>query len=146
MYLYDAIDRSLVDQRVDQFRDQVRRRLAGELSEDQFKPLRLMNDLYLQLHAYMLSMVIPYGTLSSHHMRKLGHIARRYDKGHGHFTTRRNLQFNRPKLAETPDLLAELAEVQMHALQTSGTASATSPPTSMPVPRPTRLPIRALPR
>jgi len=120
MYLYDPIDQSLVDQRVEQFRDQVRRRLAGELSEDQFKPLRLMNGLYLQLHAYMLRVAIPYGTLSSHQMRKLAYIAQRYDKGYGHFTTRQNLQFNWPKLEETPDILAELAEVEMHALQTSG--------------------------
>ncbi len=120
MYLYDTIDQSLVDQRVEQFRGQVRRRMAGELSEDEFKPLRLMNGLYLQLHAYMLRVAIPYGTLSSHQMRKLAHIAQRYDKGYGHFTTRQNLQFNWPKLEETPDILAELADVQMHALQTSG--------------------------
>ena len=120
MYVYDEIDQSLVDQRVAQFRDQVRRRMAGELTEDQFKPLRLMNGLYLQLHAYMLRVAIPYGTLSSDQMRKLAHIARRYDKGYGHFTTRQNLQFNWPKLEDTPDILAELAQVQMHALQTSG--------------------------
>jgi sulfite reductase (NADPH) hemoprotein beta-component len=120
MYVYDEIDQSLVDQRVEQFRDQVRRRVAGEITEDQFKPLRLMNGLYLQLHAYMLRVAIPYGTFSSEQMRKLAHIARRYDKGYGHFTTRQNLQYNWPKLEETPDILAELAEVQMHALQTSG--------------------------
>jgi sulfite reductase (NADPH) hemoprotein beta-component len=120
MYVYDEIDQSLVDQRVAQFRDQVRRRVAGEITEDQFKPLRLMNGLYLQLHAYMLRVAIPYGTLSSEQMRRLAHIARRYDKGYGHFTTRQNLQYNWPKLADTPDILAELAEVQMHALQTSG--------------------------
>jgi sulfite reductase (NADPH) hemoprotein beta-component len=120
MYAYDEIDQSLVDQRVAQFRDQVRRRIAGEITEDQFKPLRLMNGLYLQLHAYMLRVAIPYGTLSTVQMRKLAHIARRYDKGYGHFTTRQNLQYNWPKLEETPDILAELAEVQMHALQTSG--------------------------
>ena len=120
MYLYDAIDQSLVDQRVEQFRDQVRRRMAGELNEDEFKPLRLMNGLYLQLHAYMLRVAIPYGTLSSEQMRKLAHVARRYDKGYGHFTTRQNLQYNWPTLEETPDILAELATVQMHALQTSG--------------------------
>ena len=120
MYLYDAIDQSLVDQRVEQFRGQVRRRMAGALSEDEFKPLRLMNGLYLQLHAYMLRVAIPYGTLSSEQMRKLAHIARDYDKGYGHFTTRQNLQYNWPKLKETPDILAELATVQMHALQTSG--------------------------
>ena len=120
MYLYDVIDQSLVDQRVEQFRDQVRRRMTGALSEDEFKPLRLMNGLYLQLHAYMLRVAIPYGTLSSDQMRKLAHIARVYDKGYGHFTTRQNLQYNWPKLEETPDILAELATVQMHALQTSG--------------------------
>ncbi len=120
MYLYDTIDQTLVDQRVEQFRDQVRRRMAGALSEDEFKPLRLMNGLYLQLHAYMLRIAIPYGTLSSDQMRKLAQIAQTYDKGYGHFTTRQNLQFNWPKLEETPDILAELATVQMHALQTSG--------------------------
>ena len=120
MYLYDTIDQSLVDQRVEQFRDQVRRRLNGALSEDEFKPLRLMNGLYLQLHAYMLRVAIPYGTLSADQMRKLADISRRYDKGYGHFTTRQNLQYNWPKLDETPDILAELATVQMHALQTSG--------------------------
>ena len=120
MYLYDAIDQSLVDQRVEQFRDQVGRRLTGALSEDEFKPLRLMNGLYLQLHAYMLRVAIPYGTLSSEQMRRLAHIATAYDKGYGHFTTRQNLQYNWPKLEDTPDILAELAAVQMHAIQTSG--------------------------
>jgi sulfite reductase (NADPH) hemoprotein beta-component len=120
MYLYDAIDQSLVDQRVEQFRDQVGRRLTGALSEDEFKPLRLMNGLYLQLHAYMLRVAIPYGTLSSNQMRKLAHIADAYDKGYGHFTTRQNLQYNWPTLEQTPDILAELATVQMHAMQTSG--------------------------
>ena len=120
MYSYDAIDQALVDQRVAQFRDQVGRRLAGELSEDEFRPLRLLNGLYLQLHAYMLRVAIPYGTLSSRQMRKLAHIARRYDKGYGHFTTRQNIQFNWPRLEDTPDILAELAEVEMHAIQTSG--------------------------
>jgi len=120
MYQYDQFDRTFVDQRVAQFRDQVARRLAGDLSEDEFKPLRLMNGLYLQLHAYMLRIAVPYGTLSAVQMRKLAHIARRYDKGYGHFTTRQNLQFNWPKLEETPDILAELAEVEMHAIQTSG--------------------------
>jgi len=120
LYLYDTIDQLLVDQRVEQFRDQVRRRMAGALSEDEFKPLRLMNGLYLQLHAYMLRVAIPYGTLSSDQMRKLVHIAEVYDKGYGHFTTRQNIQFNWPKLEQTPDILAELAAVQMHALQTSG--------------------------
>jgi sulfite reductase (NADPH) hemoprotein beta-component len=120
LYLYDAIDQSLVDQRVEQFRDQVRRRMTGALSEDEFKPLRLMNGLYLQLHAYMLRVAIPYGTLSSEQMRRLAHIATAYDKGYGHFTTRQNLQYNWPKLEDTPDILAELAAVQMHAIQTSG--------------------------
>jgi len=120
MYLYDAIDQSLVDQRVEQFRGQVQRRMAGALSEEEFKPLRLMNGLYLQLHAYMLRVAIPYGTLSSDQMRKLAQIAQVYDKGYGHFTTRQNLQYNWPKLEDMPDILAELATVQMHALQTSG--------------------------
>ncbi|MFO0687719.1 MAG: nitrite/sulfite reductase [Myxococcota bacterium] len=120
MYRYDEYDHALVQDRVAQFRRQVERRLAGELTEDQFRPLRLMNGLYLQLHAYMLRIAIPYGTLDSRQMRKLAFIARRYDKGYGHFTTRQNLQFNWPKLEETPDILAELAEVEMHAIQTSG--------------------------
>ncbi|MDF2765443.1 MAG: sulfite reductase [Rhodospirillales bacterium] len=120
MYQYDAHDRQLVLDRVEQFRGQVQRRLSGELSEEEFKPLRLMNGLYLQLHAYMLRIAIPYGTLSSAQLRKLAHIARRYDRGYGHFTTRQNLQFNWPALADTPDILAELAEVEMHAIQTSG--------------------------
>lgn len=120
MYIYDAIDQSLVDQRVEQFRGQVQRRMAGALSEEEFKPLRLMNGLYLQLHAYMLRVAIPYGTLSSDQMRKLADIALVYDKGYGHFTTRQNLQYNWPKLEDMPDILAELATVQMHALQTSG--------------------------
>ncbi len=120
MYRYDDYDRTLVDERVEQFRDQVRRRVAGELSDDEFKPLRLMNGLYLQLHAYMLRIAIPYGTLSSEQLRKLAHIGRRYDKGYGHFTTRQNLQFNWIRLEDTPDILAELATVEMHAIQTSG--------------------------
>ena len=120
MYRYDEFDATLVAERVTQFRGQVHRRLAGELSEDEFKPLRLMNGLYLQLHAYMLRVAIPYGTLSSRQLRKLAHIARRYDKGYGHFTTRQNIQYNWPRLDETPDILEELAEVEMHAIQTSG--------------------------
>jgi len=120
MYRYDEFDHALVKDRVAQFRRQVERRLAGELTEDQFRPLRLMNGLYLQLHAYMLRIAIPYGTLDSRQLRKLAFIARRYDKNYGHFTTRQNLQFNWPKLEETPDILAELAEVEMHAIQTSG--------------------------
>ena len=120
MYRYDSYDQSIVDARVEEFRDQVQRRLAGQLTEDQFKPLRLMNGLYLQLHAYMLRVAIPYGTLNAPQMRKLGEIARKYDKGYGHFTTRTNLQYNWIKLADAPDILAELATVEMHAIQTSG--------------------------
>ena len=119
-YRYDDYDRTLVAERVEQFRDQVRRRLAGELTEEQFKPLRLTNGLYLQLHAYMLRIAIPYGTLSSRQLRKLADIARRYDRGYGHFTTRQNLQLNWIKLEDAPDALAALAEVDMHAMQTSG--------------------------
>ena len=120
MYKYDNYDQAIVDARVDEFRDQVRRRLVGELTEDQFKPLRLMNGLYLQLHAYMLRVAVPYGTMDSRQMRMLGHIARKYDRGYGHFTTRQNIQYNWIKLDETPDILAELATVEMHAIQTSG--------------------------
>ncbi|WP_417514157.1 nitrite/sulfite reductase [Minwuia sp.] len=120
MYQYDTIDRDLVDTRVAEFRDQVARRVSGDLSEEEFRPLRLMNGLYLQLHAYMLRVAIPYGVLSSVQMRKLARIARVYDRGYAHFTTRQNIQYNWPKLEETPDLLAELAEVEMHAIQTSG--------------------------
>ena len=119
-YKYDDYDRTLVSERVDQFRDQVRRRLAGELTEEQFKPLRLHNGLYLQLHAYMLRIAIPYGTLSSRQLRKLADISRKYDRGYGHFTTRQNLQLNWIKLEDAPDALAALAEVDMHAMQTSG--------------------------
>ncbi|QNE30902.1 nitrite/sulfite reductase [Sphingomonas sp. NBWT7] len=120
MYKYDQYDQSIVDARVDEFRDQVKRRLAGQISEDQFKPLRLMNGLYLQLHAYMLRVAVPYGTLDSRQMRMLGHIARKYDRGYGHFTTRQNIQYNWIKLEDAPDILAELATVEMHAIQTSG--------------------------
>jgi sulfite reductase (NADPH) hemoprotein beta-component len=120
MYQYDKYDQAIVDARVDEFRDQVKRRLAGEITEDQFKPLRLMNGLYLQLHAYMLRVAIPYGTLNGAQMRMLGHIARKYDRGYGHFTTRQNIQYNWIKLEECPDLLADLATVEMHAFQTSG--------------------------
>ncbi|WEK43950.1 MAG: nitrite/sulfite reductase [Candidatus Sphingomonas colombiensis] len=120
MYKYDQYDQSIVDARVDEFRDQVRRRLAGQITEDQFKPLRLKNGLYLQLHAYMLRVAIPYGTLNGQQMRMLGHIARKYDRGYGHFTTRQNIQYNWIKLEEAPDILAELATVEMHAIQTSG--------------------------
>lgn len=120
MYRYDEFDHAFVAERVEQFRDQVQRRLSGELAEDAFKPLRLMNGVYLQLHAYMLRIAIPYGTLSSRQMRMLAHVARTYDRGYGHFTTRQNLQFNWPKLSDMPDVLAELATVEMHAIQTSG--------------------------
>ncbi len=120
MYRYDEFDHAFVSSRVEQFRDQVARRLSGELAEDAFKPLRLMNGVYLQLHAYMLRVAIPYGTLNSRQMRMLAHIARKYDRGYGHFTTRQNIQYNWPKLSETPDILSELASVEMHALQTSG--------------------------
>ncbi|HET7156684.1 MAG TPA: nitrite/sulfite reductase [Hyphomicrobiaceae bacterium] len=120
MYRYDEFDAEFVRQRVAQFRDQVDRRVSGELTEDEFKPLRLMNGVYLQLHAYMLRIAVPYGTLSSRQMRKLAHIARAYDRGTGHFTTRQNLQFNWPKLSDIPAILEELAQVEMHAIQTSG--------------------------
>jgi len=120
MYRYDEFDATLVRERVAQFRGQVSRRLAGELSEDEFRPLRLKNGLYLQLHAYMLRVAIPYGVLSARQMRKLAYIARRYDKGFGHFTTRQNIQYNWPQLVDAPDILAHLAEVEMHAIQTSG--------------------------
>ena len=120
MYKYDQYDQAIVDARVEEFRDQVKRRLAGEITEDQFKPLRLMNGLYLQLHAYMLRVAIPYGTMDSRQMRMLATIARKYDRGYGHFTTRQNIQYNWIKLEECPDLLADLATVEMHAFQTSG--------------------------
>ncbi len=120
MYRYDEFDETLVRERVEQFRGQVRRRVSGDLTEDQFKPLRLMNGLYLQLHAYMLRVAIPYGTLSSRQLRQLGTIARRYDKDYAHFTTRQNIQYNWPRLEEVPDLLSDLADVEMHGIQTSG--------------------------
>lgn len=120
MYRYDEFDRTFVNERVAEFRDQVARRVSGEMSEEEFRPLRLMNGLYLQLHAYMLRVAIPYGTFSSVQMRKLAHIARTYDRGYGHFTTRQNIQFNWPRLDQVPDILAELADVEMHAIQTSG--------------------------
>jgi sulfite reductase (NADPH) hemoprotein beta-component len=120
MYRYDEFDAAFVAERVQQFRDQVERRIAGELTEDQFRPLRLMNGLYLQLHAYMLRIAVPYGTLNARQVRKLAHIARTYDRGYGHFTTRQNIQFNWPRLKDVPDILSELAEVEMHAIQTSG--------------------------
>jgi sulfite reductase (NADPH) hemoprotein beta-component len=120
MYRYDQIDKEFVADRAAEFRGQVRRRLAGELSEDQFKRLRLMNGLYLQLHAYMLRISIPYGSLNAMKLRKLAYIARTYDKGYGHFTTRTNLQLHWIKLKDAPDILEHLAEVEMHAMQTSG--------------------------
>ncbi|BCG92852.1 nitrite/sulfite reductase [Mesorhizobium sp. 131-2-1] len=120
MYRYDEFDHDFVQARVAEFSDQVQRRLAGEITEDQFRPLRLMNGVYLQLHAYMLRIAVPYGTLNSKQMRMLGHIARKYDKGYGHFTTRQNIQFNWPALSDIPAILADLASVEMHAIQTSG--------------------------
>ena len=120
MYNYQDFDRAFVRERVEQYRDQVQRRLDGALTEDEFKPLRLMNGVYLQLHAYMLRIAIPYGTLSSRQMRQLAYIADKWDKGYGHFTTRQNIQFNWPRLVDTPDILDALADVDMHAIQTSG--------------------------
>jgi sulfite reductase (NADPH) hemoprotein beta-component len=120
MYAYDELDRTLINERVSEFRDQVKRRLSGELTEDEFKMLRLQNGVYLQLHAYMFRVAIPYGTLSSKQLRGLAHVARHYDRGYGHFTTRQNIQFNWIKLSDLPDALGSLAEVGIHAMQTSG--------------------------
>lgn len=120
MYKYDTYDHQMVRERIAEFRDQVERRIDGRLTEDQFKPLRLMNGVYLQLHAYMLRVAIPYGTMNSAQLRVLGRIAREYDKGYGHFTTRTNIQYNWPALTDIPDILDELAAVEMHAIQTSG--------------------------
>ncbi|WP_457102912.1 nitrite/sulfite reductase [Mesorhizobium sp. URHB0026] len=120
MYRYDEFDHDFVQARVAEFSDQVERRLSGEITEDQFRPLRLMNGVYLQLHAYMLRIAVPYGTLNGKQLRMLGHIARKYDKGYGHFTTRQNIQFNWPALSDIPAILADLASVEMHAIQTSG--------------------------
>ncbi|TGQ92492.1 nitrite/sulfite reductase [Mesorhizobium sp. M00.F.Ca.ET.151.01.1.1] len=120
MYRYDEFDHDFVQARVAEFSDQVQRRLSGEITEDQFRPLRLMNGVYLQLHAYMLRIAVPYGTLNGKQLRMLGHIARKYDKGYGHFTTRQNIQFNWPALSDIPAILADLASVEMHAIQTSG--------------------------
>lgn len=120
MYIYDDFDETFVRERAHQFRDQVKRRLEGSLTEEQFRPLRLMNGVYLQLHAYMLRIAVPYGTLSSKQLRQLAMIARKYDKGYGHFTTRQNIQFNWPRLEDIPDILDDLADVGMHAIQTSG--------------------------
>ena len=120
MYIYDEHDQRLVDERVKQYRGQTERYLAGEITDEQFLPLRLQNGLYVQRLAPMLRIAIPYGTFNSTQMRKLAHISRHYDKGYGHFSTRQNLQLNWPKLKEVPDILEELASVQMHAIQTSG--------------------------
>lgn len=120
MYAYDEFDRAFLAERVAEFRDQVGRRLSGALSEDEFKPLRLMNGVYLQLHAYMLRIAIPYGTLSAAQLRRMAHVARTYDRGYGHFTTRQNIQFNWIKLEELPEAMAALAEVGVHGIQTSG--------------------------
>lgn len=120
MYRYDQYDHRIIEERVAQFRDQVRRRLAGELSEDEFRILRLQNGLYMQIHAYMLRIAVPYGLLSSRQVRMFAHIASKYDRDYGHFTTRQNIQFNWIKLPDAPDILADLASVEMHAIQTSG--------------------------
>ncbi len=120
MYVYDEYDWAFLDQRIEEFRDQVRRRLAGELTEDEFKLLRLLNGVYLQLHAYMLRIGIPYGTLSSEQLRSIAYVARRYDRGYGHFTTRQNIQFHWIKLEELPDAMAHLARARLHGIQTSG--------------------------
>jgi sulfite reductase (NADPH) hemoprotein beta-component len=120
MYQYDDYDRRIITERAHQFRGQVSRRLSGEITEEEFKPLRLQNGLYMQLHAYMLRVAIPYGLLSSTQIRKLAHIARTYDKGYAHLTTRQNVQYNWPRLGDVPTILDELASVEMHAVQTSG--------------------------
>src|ERR1700757_2324365 len=120
MYKYDQLDQSFVDERVAEFRAHPRRFLAGELTEDEFKAVRLRNGLYIQRHAPMLRIAIPYGLLASRQLRKLAEVARRYDRSVGHFTTRTNMQLNWPKLQEVPDILEHLASVQMHAIQTSG--------------------------
>ncbi len=120
MYRYDEIDATLVAERVAQFRDQTRRFLDGKLPEDEYRPLRLRNGLYIQKHAPMLRVAVPYGLLSTRQLRMLAHLARKYDRGYGHFTTRQNIQYNWPKLEDVPDMLADLASVEMHAIQTSG--------------------------
>src|SRR5690242_21074330 len=120
MYRYDEFDQTFLAERVTEFRDQVRRRLSGALTEDEFKPLRLMNGVYLQLHAYMLRVGIPYGTLSSDRLRTIARVARRYDRGYGHFTTRQNIQFNWISLEGLPDAMAELARAGLHVIQTRG--------------------------
>ena len=118
MYTHDEFDRTIIAERTVQFRDQVARRLSGDLSEDEFRPLRLMNGVYLEMHAYMLRIAIPYGTLSSTQLRAIAHVARVYDRGYGHFTTRQNLQLNWVKLSEQPDAIAELSKAGLHAIQT----------------------------
>src|SRR6266550_1959051 len=120
MYKYDQYDHQIVKERIAQYRDQVRRRLSDELAEEEFRPLRLQNGLYMQRHAYMLRVAVPYGLLSSTQVRKFAHIARKYDRGYGHFTTRQNIQYNWINLEDTPQILEELASVEMHAIQTSG--------------------------
>jgi len=120
MYRYDEFDHDVVQSRVKQFRGQVKRRLEGALTEDQFKPLRLQNGLYLQLHAYMLRIAVPYGTLNARQLSKLADISEKYDRGYGHITTRQNMQMNWPQLEQVPDILQELADVEMHCFQTSG--------------------------
>ena len=120
MYKYDEVDQKLVDERVEQYEGQLKRYLTKELSDEEFRPLRLQNGLYIQRHAPMLRVAIPYGLLSSKQLRKLASIADKYDRGYGHFSTRQNIQFNWPKLEDTPKILKELSEVEMHAIQTSG--------------------------
>src|SRR3569833_4543760 len=120
MHRYDQYDHLIVKERTAQYREQLRRRLADELTEDEFRPLRLQNGLYLQRHAYMLRIAIPYGLLAARQLRMLAHIARRHDRGYGHFTTRQNIQFNWIQLEDTPEILEKLASVEMHAIQTSG--------------------------
>ena len=143
MYQYDQLDSTLVKERAEQFRGQVARRLAGDLTEEEFKPLRLMNGLYLQLHSYMLRVAVPYGAMSSKQMHRLAHIARCYDKGYGHFTTRQNIQFNWPALVDVPAILDELAEVEMHAIRHRAIASATSRRINMQARRQMKSKIRA---
>lgn len=120
MYKYDSYDQRIIDERVAQFKEQTERYLAGELAEEQFLPLRLQNGLYVQRYAPMLRVAVPYGLLSSDQVRKMAHVAREYDKGYAHISTRTNVQFNWPELKDVPEILAELATVQMHAVQTSG--------------------------
>src|SRR5690606_19221623 len=120
MYQYDNFDTAILDARLEEFSDQIARRLSGELTEEQFRPLRLMNGIYLQLHAYMLRVAIPYGTLSSKQMRALAHVGRTYDKGYGHFTTRQNIQFHWIKLQDAPAILRDMAEAGLHSIQTAG--------------------------